>query len=257
MAGKLVTTVGVMGSGKTKKLIHLYRRLRKSGMEVKIFKPTKDIRSGNFSVESRDGEMAPAQPIQNIEEIFEYGGDMQQAILIDEIQFFDQADLVHSLVSICLLGIDVYCFGLDLTSEGTTFGLVGDVMAKSDEVIKLKGKCARCGSPARISRYKGQDKTTDIRIGDLDVYEPVCMDCFYSSDVRCKKGSDMDFNDPLYSFKIADEESGFSMELQVKKSRLEKAGYTYEDVADIVTEEGANNLLVDLGIIDEGEVGNR
>ncbi|OMQ06795.1 hypothetical protein BXO87_01960 [Bacillus sp. GZB] len=252
MAGNLVTTVGVMGSGKTKKLIQLYRELKKSGLEVKIFKPTKDIRSGNFNVESRDGDMAPAQPIQNIKDIFEYGGDTQQAILIDEIQFFDQTDLVHSLVSVCLLGIDVYCFGLDLTSDGTTFGLVGDVMAKSDEVIKLKGACARCGSPARVTRYKGQDKTTDIRIGDLDVYEPVCMGCFYSSDVKGMKSSDNDFKDPLYAFKVTDGESGFSMELQVKKSRLMKAGYTYEDVADIVTEEGAKNLLADLGIVEEG-----
>lgn len=251
MPGKLVTYVGVMGSGKTDKLIKMYKDFHRNGINAMIFKPTKDTRTRPTVVQSRSGAVAPATPIQSVYDIYEYEGIYQKAILIDEVQFLDQPDLITSLLAICLTGIDVYCFGLDLTSDGTTFGKMGELMVQSDEVIKLKCKCSRCDNLARISMYKGNDKNSDVKIGDLDVYEPVCRDCFYEEKIKHKDDIQFPDDDPLYYFQIGSKQLGFRMELTVKKSSLEEAGYTYEDVIDINTLEGANNLLQDLGLIDE------
>src|SRR5690606_38805992 len=71
-------------------------------------------------------------------------------------------------------------FGLDVTSDDVTFGLVGDILTHADEVVKLKAKCSRCGNEARISHYKGnKEKSNNVKVGDLDVYEPLCRECFY------------------------------------------------------------------------------
>ncbi|MCY8015544.1 thymidine kinase [Bacillus haynesii] len=258
MSGKLVTVVGAMGSGKTEKLIQMYRELQLNGTQTLVFKPTRDVRSGTLKVKSRNGDTAPAYSIQNIRDIYDYGGELQQVILIDEIQFFDQPDLIQALTSLCLSGIDVYCFGLDLTSDGKTFGMVGDVMAQSDEVIKLQRKCAKCHNPARISSYRGIDKTNDVKIGDLDVYEPLCRNCFFSGELKKEETiNEKTEDDLLYCFHIGSKELGFRMELTVKESNLKKAGYTFEDVNDIVTLEGAYNLLDDLGLsVDSEQAGD-
>lgn len=180
MAGALNTIVGPMGSGKTERLIEVYERLLAEGKEVKIFKPTKDTRTESFIVQSRNGKTAPAIPVVTIKGMYGQGIAFQNAILIDEIQFFEQEDLVESLLILCLLGLDVYCFGLDVTSEGKTFGQVGHLLAMSDGVDKLQCGCTRCGQPARISSYQGAaDKTGDVKVGDLDDYSPLCKECFY------------------------------------------------------------------------------
>lgn len=247
MSGRLVTIVGVMGSGKTEKLIEMFKDFLNEGKKVMVFKPTKDTRTSKTVVKSRSGATAPATSIREIEDIYDYDGDFQQAVLIDEIQFFDQPDVINSLLALTLLGIDVYCFGLDLTSDGTTFGQVGDIMAHSDEVIKLEMKCTRCDNLARISSYNGDDKDGDVKVGDLDVYEPICRSCFYEDEISV----DIEDSDPLYLIEIGNVEMGFTMELLVKQSSLEKAGYTYAEVLEINTVEGANNLLQDLGMFEE------
>jgi thymidine kinase len=253
MSGRLTTIVGVMGSGKTETLINLYKKFINEGYNVKIFKPLKDTRTDKYIVRSRSGATAPATSVQTIMDIHDNEGYLQDIILIDEIQFFDEPDVVDSLLSLCLLGIDVYCFGLDLTSEGKTFGKVGDIMAQSHDVVKLECPCAMCGGPARISHYKGNDKHGDIKVGDLDVYEPLCRDCYHMvKDGFEKHVEDVD-NDPLYFFEIGNPEVGFKVELVVKKSTLEGAGYTFDDVKDICTLDGVDNLLKDLGLYEEGD----
>lgn len=249
MSGKLVTIVGVMGSGKTEKLIDMYKDFVRRGITAMIFKPTRDTRTSTSSVQSRSGAIAPATPVQSIEDIYEYEGDMQSAILIDEVQFFDQPDLVNSLMAICLLGIDVYCYGLDLTSDGTTFGRMGDLMAQSDEVIKLESKCSRCENNARISSYTGNDKTTDVKVGDLGEYEPLCRDCYYPMDSVESETAQSTDSDSMHYFQLGGKSAGFQVDLRVRESSLKKAGYDYHDVSDIQTLEGAKNLLQDLGLL--------
>lgn len=241
--GQLITTVGAMGSGKTEKLIHTFKTLENSGERVKVFKPSKDTRVGSCVVESRVGATAPAISIDRVSDIYRYHtANSYGAVLIDEIQFFNEPNLINSLVALLLNGVDVYCYGLELTSEGEVFGLMGNVMAHSDEVIKLKGKCSMCGKKATMTSYSGSDKQGEVKVGDLDEYKPMCRECYYD------EIDDVEDEDPLYFFEMGDDLSGFKAELLVRRSSLVGAGYSYEDVLDICTLEGAKNLLNDLGI---------
>lgn len=247
MDGKLVTVLGVMGSGKTERLIQDYNRLVAEGESVVIFKPITDTRDNKDVVKSRSGATAPALSVSDVSDIYDLEDKLHGTILIDEIQFFDQKDVVNSLLALTIMGLDVYCYGLDLTSDGITFGRVGDILAQSDEVIKLKMKCTRCDNLARISSYNGDDKQGDVKVGDLDVYEPICRSCFYQEDI----GINIVDEDPLYFVEIGSKDEGFKMELLVNKSALDDAGYTYEEVLGINTVEGASNLLEDLGMTEE------
>lgn len=244
MDGKLVTVLGVMGSGKTERLIQDYRELVANGESVIVFKPVTDTRENQDIVKSRSGATAPALSVKDVSDIYKLEDNLHGTILIDEIQFFDQSDVVNSLLALTVMGLNVHCYGLDLTSDGITFGKVGDIMAHSDEVIKLKMKCSRCNNLARISSYNGEDKQGDVKVGDLDVYEPICRSCFYEEDI----GLNLSDEDPLYYVEVVNKSEGFRMELLISKSALEAAGYTYDDVMEISTVEGANNLLEDLGM---------
>lgn len=253
--GKLTAFVGVMGCGKTDRMISIYNQCLEKGLRTVIFKPSLDTRVDGEIVKSRSGKVANARSIKTIEDIyyFEEDYDTFDVILIDEIQFFNEPDIIHSLVAINLLGIDVYVFGLDLTSDATPFGRVSEIMAHADQVIKLETKCARCENNARISHYTGQDKDGDVKVGDLDVYEPLCRDCYYMDEVGVAKSIEnltteesMDgLVEHFHTFNIKNEE--FKLELVVPKTTLEDAGYTYDDVVDIGTIEGVRNLLLDLG----------
>lgn len=258
MAGRLVTIVGVMGSGKTERLIEIYNTCKDLGMEVSVFKPALDTRSEPFEVKDRSGTSIPAIPIEEIDDLVIYEDSLGQAVFIDEVQFFNQDNVVESIESILVKGLNVYCFGLDLTSEGKTFGKMGEILANSDEVIKLEIKCTYCNNSARVSQYKGEDKKEDVKVGDLDSYEPVCRSCFYGIEDMQETGDTGDIlyyeenGDPLYYVEMGDENSGFTMELLIKESSLRNAGYTLNEVKEITTIEGANNLLEDLGMKEEG-----
>lgn len=246
MAGKLVAVVGAMGSGKTEKLIDIYEKFTKAGISTCVFKPAIDNRYGNNAVKSRNGKELEAISISSLEEILEMDKEPPQVILIDEIQFFDQPNASQILTSITLVGIDVYVFGLDVTSEDTTFGMVGDILAHADEVVKLKVKCVRCGQDARISHFKGEDKTSDIRVGDLDVYEPLCKDCYYIEEKNIEQLLDDSLlEEERYVFTFDNHE--FSAIVAVTGKELEDAGYTPEDVLDIISIDAVKNLLKDLG----------
>lgn len=252
--GKIVAYVGTMGAGKTKKLCSLYKKLSEEGKQVIVFKHLNDVERGGHEdmVVARNGDSAPAVAIDSLAEILLYETErLFDAILIDEIQFFDDEFTIEVLEGAAFVGVDVYVFGLDVTSEMKTFGLMGEVLSRADEVKKLKSKCHKCGSPARISEYIGDDeKDCAVKVGDLDEYAPTCRQCFYSEPKREKKKEEPkkveeQVEDKFYEFKLHG--ADFGLELGVYDSELAKAGYTVNDIKDINSSEGITNLLKDLG----------
>lgn len=251
MDGILEVYVGAMSSGKTKKLVEMFNQLTHDGVKVKVFKPMKDTRNDDGVVVARNGLVAPATSVDSIDDIYSNGGEMAQVVLIDEIQFFNDEDTMDSLIALCLMGIDVYCFGLDLTSEGQVFGRMGEILAHADKIHKLYCDCVRCKAPARMTYFKGENKTGEVQVGDLDVYEPLCRSCYFIKEWEESIHSEIADDDPLYHFQISGTDSEFFMELLIPKSKLEGSGYTFGDVKEIDNIVGAKNLLDDLGITPE------
>lgn len=247
--GKLYAYVGTMGSGKSKKLCSLYKKLIEEGKHVIVFKHFNDVKRGGQidKVVSRNGDTAPAVSIESLAEILMYETNkLFDAILIDEIQFFDDEFTLEVIEGAVLVGVDVHVFGLDVTSDFQTFGLVGHILARADEVKKIKSKCHECGRPARVSEYKGkEEKEGTVKVGDLGDYVPTCRKCFYSTEESKTIKSPTIEEDKFYEFKLKG--TDYRLELGAYASDLEKAGYTVEQVKDIKTSEGITNLLKDLG----------
>jgi len=261
-AAKIYAYVGTMGAGKTKKLVSLYNKFISEGKNVAVFKHVNDVQRGGHvdAVVARNGDTAPATAIESLCEILGtvLSGELD-AVLIDEIQFFDDEDTLLTIELAASLGTDVYVFGLDITSDMETFGPMGDILALADEVKKLKAKCHICGRHARISAYVGtEEKEGAVKVGDIGDYQPTCRDCFHFSGKFSNKftspvnpteeaGELVSEDDEFYELTFDFEDLG--AEIGVYKSSLEQAGYTYEDVKDINSSEGLTNLLKDLGYI--------
>lgn len=245
--GKVIAYVGTMGAGKTKKLVSLYNRLSEQGKHVVIFKHRNDIeRDGHDdTVIARNGDSAPATAISSLAEILLYESErLFDAIFIDEIQFFNDEFTIETLEGAALVGIDVYVFGLDVTSDLKAFGKMGEILARADEVHKLKSKCHRCGQPARVSEFLGDKKTGEVHVGDLDEYQPSCRSCFYA-DNNVIASNELADDREFYEFELKGD--GYKLELGAYKEDLDKAGYTLDSVRDINSIVGLENLLRDLG----------
>lgn len=249
-SGKLFAYVGTMGAGKSKRLCSLYHKLTNEGKHVIAFKHANDVQRGGHEdrIVARNGDSVPAVTIESLSEVLLYETEkLFDAILIDEIQFFDDEYTLEVIEGALLVGVDVHVFGLDVTSEFRTFGLMGHILARADEVKKLKTKCHKCGAPARVSAYVGEDsKESAVKVGDLDVYEPTCRACFYD---RFKEENQQSKEDKFYEFHLKSD--GFGLDLGVFESDLKRAGYTVEQVKDINSDIGLQNLLKDLGYLEE------
>jgi thymidine kinase len=179
--GRLIAYVGAMGCGKTKKVIDLYEEMVADGLKVAIFKPfiAREGEDDEF-VHARNGRKAPAIAIDYLDEIPLIADEERlQAILVDEVQFFEDEDAHKILEGIAMTGIEVYVFGLDVTSDNVTFGSVGEILAHADEVHKLRTACVKCGEEARISKFVGESKGDVVQVGDLDDYAPHCRSCYF------------------------------------------------------------------------------
>ncbi|MFF2909119.1 hypothetical protein [Paenibacillus sp. NPDC057934] len=179
--GRVVVSVGTKGSGKTKKLISLYEEMKSDGLRVAVFKPfmSHEVEEADC-VRARDGRKAPAISVDFLDEIPRIADEESlQAILVDEIQFFEDFEPYKILEGLAMSGIEVYVFGLDVTSDNVTCENIGHILAHADEVHKLRIPCVQCGEEARISKFVGEQKEGVVQLRDHDDYAPYCRACFY------------------------------------------------------------------------------
>lgn len=252
-SGKLFAYVGTMGAGKSKRLCSLYHKLTNEGKHVIAFKHANDVQRGGHEdrIVARNGDSVPAVTIESLSEVLLYETEkLFDAILIDEIQFFDDEHTLEVIEGALLVGVDVHVFGLDINSDFETFGLMGHILARADEVKKLKCKCHKCGAPARVSAYIGDEKKDgEVKVGDIGDYAPTCRACFYEEIPDTGKEEEYPQEDKFYEFRLKG--NGFGLDLGVYESDLTRAGYTVEQVKDINSDIGLQNLIKDLGYTEE------
>lgn len=166
--------VGPMFSGKSDSLIKIYKSIWNKDLIV-AFKPRRDTRDGAFIKSKNFQEKIPAILIDDVSEIVDYLKDSTyRTILIDEAELLkgDAAILVDLSV---ILEIDINIAGLNMTSEQEPFGIMGDILAISDEVEVINGSCQDCARPSVYSYYMGNDKDGQVKIGDN--YISLCPRC--------------------------------------------------------------------------------
>ena len=166
-----------MFSGKTQELIRQLSVLKYTRKKIITFKYYLDDRYENDSIVSHYGYSYKAININKPNEIYDYDVEKYDIIAFDEAQFFDESitEIIDELLNKNKM---VLVAGLDLDYLGRPFGQIPFLMAKADNIIKLKAICITCGNPAtRTFRLDtSHNKSTDkiIVIGSKDKYEARC-----------------------------------------------------------------------------------
>lgn len=174
-SGCIEVVCGSMFSGKTEELIRRLRRAQFANQKIAIFKPTVDNRYSDVEVVSHDFHKLTSTPIKDPADMLKVGPEVK-VVGVDEAQFFDDS-LVEVCQTLANRGVRVIVAGLDMDYLGQPFGPMPRLMAVAEDVQKVHAICVKCGALASFSHRlsKSQDL---VLLGEKDVYEPLCRDCF-------------------------------------------------------------------------------
>lgn len=180
---------GPMKSGKSKELLVQIDKLRYSQIPFLLFKPSVDSRSfgkvvsrymNNHSEEAIEIDSKKPSDILTHLDIKKIKTPFY--IVIDEAQFFDKS-LVELVIYLNSLGISFILSGLDLDAKSKPFGPMGELLSISTKVLKMTAVCEQCYSVATRSSLRDNDPNfakNNIKIGDGDIYEVLCLKCYYA-----------------------------------------------------------------------------
>lgn len=190
--GHIEVICGSMFSGKTEELIRRVRRAQIARQKVQVFKPSLDTRYTMEHIASHNGLRVEAVPVDGVERITALLAEDTDVVAIDEAQFFDQ-EIVDLCEGLADRGIRVIVTGLDMDFRGQPFGPVPALMARAEQVDKLRAICVRCGRAAsRTQRLiDGKPASYDdpvILVGAAETYEARCRHCHEVPRSREKPG---------------------------------------------------------------------
>jgi thymidine kinase len=191
LKGYLELIIGPMYSGKTSKLLEIYKQCKLCDITVCVVNHSLDNRYHDSMLSSHDKIMIPCMNIDNLSDLWfvndELNSDKNQhsgykvirnsdVILINEGQFFNN---LYKVVNDMLKNKKVvYICGLDGDFERKKFGEILDLIPLCDKVNKLTSLCSICknGSPGIFS-MRITNETEQTVIGS-DNYLPVCRVCY-------------------------------------------------------------------------------
>jgi thymidine kinase len=171
--------IGPMFSGKTSRLIEIYKQYNFCNIPVMVINHSLDDRYDNELLSSHDKIMIPCikvSELYNINKCYAEQFNNSNIIIINEGQFFND---LYDWVDLTLkLNKKIYVCGLDGDFEQKKFGKILDLIPLCDKVTKLTSLCNICknGTPGIFSMRITNDKIQTL-IG-YDNYIPVCRKCF-------------------------------------------------------------------------------
>jgi len=181
-SGGIVEVIcGPMFSGKSSLLISRAREAFYAKQKVIAFKPRRDDRRGEDSINTFDKDRFNAVSVLSSKQIIKNIPEGTSLVVIDEGNFFDMglADVVNKIAD---KGMRVIVAGLDRDFRGEGFGPMPRIKLEADKVTQLCARCAICGDEAsrtqRLKIVKGKKvpaKYTDpiVLVGEEE-YEPRC-----------------------------------------------------------------------------------
>lgn len=190
--GYLELIIGPMFSGKTSKLLEIYKQCNFCNIPVTIINHSLDKRYHESMMSSHDKIMAPCLQASKLREIYpendiiepSYFSNSQSytilknsdVILINEGQFFEDLDVV--VRELLENNKKIYISGLDGDFERKKFGKLLDLIPICDKVVKLTSLCSLCknGTPGIFSMRITSEREQTV-IGS-DNYIPVCRECY-------------------------------------------------------------------------------
>jgi thymidine kinase len=178
MTGYLEIILGCMYSGKTSKLISIYKHNKIAEITTCVINYIHDNRYDENDMSTHDGNKIPCIKVGKLFEIFENDDNLlskTEAFIINEGQFFpDLYEFVNTLVN--KHNKKVYVGGLDGDFKMNKFGSMIDIIPMCDKVEKLHAICNICKKKASFTKRITDDVTQEI-IGGSEMYIPVCRTC--------------------------------------------------------------------------------
>jgi thymidine kinase len=175
--GWIEVICGSMFSGKTEELIRRLKRAKIANLKVEIFKPAIDTRYHDQHIVSHDETAIQSTPVESSTSILLMAGEVD-VIGIDEAQFFDD-QLPEVCDRLAVRGVRVIVAGLDMDYTAKPFGQMPNLLAKAEYITKLHAICVKCGNIANYS-YRKSARSTQVLLGEKDLYEPRCRHCYYA-----------------------------------------------------------------------------
>ncbi|MFA6377389.1 MAG: thymidine kinase [Acholeplasmataceae bacterium] len=174
--GFIEVVCGPMFAGKTEELIRRIKRLEYAKQNVLVFKPKIDTRYAIGEIVSHNLSKKPSIIIEKSEEILMFIKNDTDAVVVDEVQFFDDG-IIEIAEDLADKGIRVIVGGLDRNFRGEPFGPMPELLARAEFVTKLTAICVKSGLPAtRTQRIiDGKPAHYDdptILVGANESYEP-------------------------------------------------------------------------------------
>ena len=169
--------LGPMFSGKTSRLVEIYKQCKFCNISVTVINHSIDVRYDNELLSTHDKIMIPCIKTDRISDVWtKEANQIGDVILINEGQFFQ--DLYDCVIDMLNNGKKVYICGLDGDFERKKFGSILDLIPLCDKVNKLTSLCSLCkdGTPGIFSMRLTDDKQQTL-VGS-DNYIPVCRKCY-------------------------------------------------------------------------------
>jgi len=178
--GYLELIIGPMFSGKTSKLIEIYKQCIFCNITVCVINHAIDTRYHDKLLSSHDKIMVPCAQARELNEIWTEAENEKikqtDVFLINEGQFFP--DLYEVVLDMLKHKKIVYICGLDGDFERKKFGQILDLIPHSDIVTKLTSLCSLCKNGSRgIFSMRLTSEKQQTLIGS-DNYIPVCRKCY-------------------------------------------------------------------------------
>jgi thymidine kinase len=173
---------GPMFSGKTTKLIQLYKTTMTKNKNCIAINYELDTRYGKNKIISHDGLAIDCYSIIDLDKFITNSETKElianaDYIFINEAQFFET---IHTSVLYLneTLGKNVILCGLDLDYKRQKFGSMMELLVRATNVFKMTGKCANCsGASCYSHRIVNNTNYFQILIGTTD-YIPLCENCY-------------------------------------------------------------------------------
>ena len=179
--GWIEVIAGPMFAGKSEELLRRIRRLEYAKQKYVVFKPAIDNRYAKGELVSHIKNKSKAIPIKKASEILKHISYNTDVVVVDEAQFLD-LELVDICEKLANEGRRVIVAGLDMDFRGEAFEVMGQLLSKAEDVMKLTAICMKCGAPATRSQRIINGKPAKyhdpiVVVGAQEKYEPRCRHC--------------------------------------------------------------------------------
>ena len=180
-SGHLELFVGPMYSGKTSKLLDLYKKYTFCNIPTLVINYAEDKRYSDTMLSNHNKEMIPCinvytlSAINNNNNLYKLYSNAS-IVLINEAQFFE--DIVEWVTN--ALNIDkknIYLSGLDGDFKRNKFGNWLDLIPLCDNITKCKAYCSICKLNDAIFTHRISKETQQKVIGN-DNYVALCRMCY-------------------------------------------------------------------------------